>query len=646
MANIYKLDNNWVSSALIPLETIFSHSTIKGSKSAVNIFTEGENALSLNDGYRRMLYKNSDIIFKVAVISNGSNKMTYVTRPSIERGFVQWNGEFNWVKVISDLLGITIDDSTDNTPEKVEFTIDSPSKTLVSGGDMPFTISWSSSELTYENSVISGVVSLKADKAQFTIDADKLLARLNGDFSTITTIDYKTPKTPYDLSYVLVDGNAGLFEEKEIKLDYSSLVFDDFGHQYYSVPNYDINVSQKVVWLPNEHHEYLPEDQFAFVLKANGVKNAFAVFNKDRLKSAVNTDTLFVEGLIRASVRTYIGYVHVYSSHLYVDYYYIKPDTTKDECARLEGNVSYGRACRLKITPTLITMRNVDSTLKHVSLIDNAQSFAYEAYKKLRFGVGCFKSKYKLYSYRDKRDSMEIVFNRESSSKYTKIVIEDQPTRYKATITVKSGTNQRTHTKHFARHSSHPLWYLGDTAYVNTILKRAFDNVSDTVETLFTNGAITLDQESIKILTRTLYVNVLQQTVSFPQLNLTYDTLAVIAFPDSDGNMQNLQINFQAATGAIYGRIMHGSSYDYYEKDTLLSMLNSINPSYKFSMTCNISSLTYTDTDGNDHVYPFTNSTMIIAETVNGVNGEFYRVYYKNADSYGFVNANSYKVQE
>lgn len=646
MANIYKLDNNWVSSALIPLETIFSNANIKCSSSAVNIFTAKNIALGLNVGSRRIAYKHNDILFKVKAITNGTNKMTYVTRPSIERGFVQWNGDFNWFNVISDLLAITIDESADDVPENLEFTIDSSAKTLVSGGDAPFTISWSSSELTYEDGTISGAVSLSAGKAQFTLDADKLLARLNGDFSTITTVDYTTPETPYDLSYSLVDGESGLFEEREITLDYSSLIFDDFGHQYYSVPDYDFGVSQDAVWLPNEDHEYLPADQFAFVLDANGVENAFATFNKDRLRSAVNTDTLYIEGLIQSSVKTYIGYAKVYSSHIYVDYYYIKPSEAEGECAKLEDSVSHGRACRLKITSSKITIKNIDSNIDHISLIDDAQSLAHDAYSKLRFGVGCFKSNYKLYSYRDKRDSIEVIFNRESSSKYTKVTIEDQPTRYSATIAVKSGTNVNTTTKHFARHSSHPLWSLRNTAYINTIIKKAFDNVSDTTETLFTNGSIVLDQESIKILTRTLYVNILQQAVSFPQLDLTYDTLSVVACPDADGNVQNLQINFQPATGAIYGRIMQGSSYDYYDKDDLLSMLNAINASYEFSMTCNISSLTYTDTDGNDHVYQFTNSTMIIAEIVNGANGQFYRVYYKNADSYGFVNANSYKIQE
>jgi hypothetical protein len=641
MANIYKIDNNWISSALMPLGTIFADSQIKGSPSAVNIFTSNDIALGINQGSRRIAYKHNNILFKTSTKANGTNNITFVTRPSIAKGFVQWNGTFDWIRIISDLLAIDITVAPDN----VDFKIDGGAKTIVSSGSAPFTISWTDTDLMYEGSIISGQQALTAGDMEFSIDADRLLLLVNGDFSTINTVEYSAPETPYDLSYDLIDGEAGLYIEKEIVLDYSSLIFDDFGHQYYAVGGYDFGVSQSAIWFPDGSPEYLPNDQFSFVLEAE-TENAFAEFSKDRLRSAVNTGTLYEDGLIESSVKTYIGYARVYSSYVYVDYYYIKIPTTEDECAMLEDTVSYGRACRLKIKNTDITISNIDSSLEHVALVENAQSLAHDAYTKFRFGVGSFKSDYPLYSYRDKRDTLEVIFNRESSSKYIKVTIEDQPTRYRATILVKSGTQSSTTVKNFPRYSANALWSMGNTAYLNMILKRALDNVSDTVETLFTNSAISLDQDTIKILTRTLYVNILDQDVSFPQINLTYDTLAVVAWPSDDGDILNLQINYQPATGAIYGRIEQGSSYDYFSKDDVVNMLNSINPEYEFEMTCNISSLSYVDLDGNSQVYPFTNSTMIIAEAVNGFSGQFYRVYYKNADSYGFVLAKQYTIQE
>jgi hypothetical protein len=474
-------------------------------------------------------------------------------------------------------------------------------------------------------------------------NSDELLKRLNGDYSGMDKIEYNSPSDPFDLSYSKIDGFAGVYEEVEITLDYDSVIVDDFGHQYFSVPGFDFGVSSSAIWLAGESSEYLKNDQFSIIL----IKDEyFCEFSKDRLRSAVNTSTTFIDGLIRASVRTYIGYVRVYSSYVYVDYYYIKNSSgSTDECAMLEDTVSYGRACRLKISNTAIEIRNIDANVDSVELMPNANDSAHEVYDKIRFGAGCFKSNYKLYSYRDKRNTLEIVYNRETSSKYIKVVIEDQSTRYRATITVKSGTKTTTSTKNFPRYSSNPIWSIGNTGYVNIILKRAFDNVSDTQETLFTNGAITLDIDTIKILTRTLYINVLDEIVPFPQINLTYDTLSVVAFKTGT-EIENMQINFQPATGAIYGRVAQGSSYDYYSKDELIAILNSINDRYEFAMTCNISSLEFSDLDGNPHVYPFTNSTMIISELVNGASGQFYRVYYKNADSYGYVNALDYSIKE
>ena len=642
MAYIYKLDNNWVSSALMPLETIFSDVSIKATENSVNLFANSDIALGLNVGSRRIAYKHNDILFKTATIANGSKSITFVTRPSIERGFVQWSGTFNRELIIKDLLGFDISVS----PVNMEFTISSSAKTLVSGSEAPFTITWSATELMYNGSPITGTPEFTAGDMTFTIDTVKLLAFLNGDFALMSTVQYATPDVPYDLSYTVIDGDTSLFLEEEITLDYGSLIFDEFGHQYFEVTDYGFGVSQSAIWFPGAENEYLPNDQFSFVKNAATHDGAFAEFNKDRLRSAVNTTELYQDGLIECSTKTYIGYARVYSSYIYVDYYYIKSTTATDECARLEDTVAYGRACRLKITNTDIIMMNVDSTLEHVALVADAQSMAHDAYDKFRFGVGCFTSNYKLYSYRDTRGYIDIIFNRETSSKYVKVRIEDQPTRYQAVITVKSGTLTTTTTKNFYRYSTNAIWSLGETALINIILKKALDNVSDTAETLFTNGAITLNPDTIKILTRTLYVNILEQAIAFPQLNLTYDTLSVVAWPDASGDVQNLQINFQPATGAIYGRIAQGSSYDYFDKDALIGMLNTINPDYSFNMTCNISSLIYKDLDGNEHVYPFTNSTMIIGEAVNGSGGQFFRVYYKNADSYGFVVAREYRIEE
>ena len=642
MAYIYKLDNNWVSSALMPLESIFESATIKATDKAVNIFVANDIALGINVGSKRIVYKDNGILFKTSKVSKSSSNVTFVTRPSIENGFVQWSGDFNRENIINDIFGI----KASKSPKNMEFTLDSKAKTITSGDEAPFTISWTSDTLNYNGNAITGTPEFTSKDMTFTIDVKRLLATLNGDFSKMNTLNYVAPDKPYDLSCSVINGDNGIFKEEEIKINYNDIVFDDFGNEYYSIPNYDFKISKDAIWFPNDNTKYLENDQFSFIRGAHTDGNAFAEFNKDKLRSAVNTSKFYENGLIECSVRTYIGYAKVYSSHMYVDYYYIKSNDSKGECAKLNDSVSYGRACRLKITNSSITMRNVDSSISHIALIANANDKAHDAYSKMRFGVGSFKSDHKLYTYKDKRDYIEVEFDRETSSKYIKIRIDDQPTRYAATITTRSGRQKSTHTKHFGRYSSHPLWDLGNTAFLNMVIKKSFDNVSDTVETLFTNGAVTLEPDSIKILTRTLYTNIMNQAISFPQINLTYNTLAVVAWPDSDGNVQNLQINFQPATGAIYGRIAQGSSYDYYSKDDLVKMLNSVNSNYSFDMTCNISKLIYTDVEGKSHDYAFTNSTMLIGAVMNGTDGEFYRVYYKNADSYGFVVAKKYSIEE
>jgi hypothetical protein len=641
MAYIYKLDTNWVSSALMPLDIVMTNSNIDISSSSVNIFIGNDIALGLNIGSSRIAYKHNNIRFKTAKVSNNGKNITYVTRPSILRGFVGWEDGFSSASIVNDLLGINITDG----PDSVSVTIDSGLKTLTFSTGLVF--SWDQGGLTVDGQSVSGSTMLTATDGDVSVEysPDGVLRRLTGDFSDINMIEYNAPQDPYDLSYAHIDWDNGVYEDVEIVIDHEDIVVDEYGHQYYRVPDYQFVVSASAIWFPGESKEYLPNDQFSFVIPDSS-GDGFAEFSKDRMRAAINTATLYDDGLIRCSVKTYIGYAKVYSSYVYVDYYYIKQDQSDDECAMLEDSVSYGRACRLKITNSAITMSNKSSDIATIELNPSAQQFAHDVYDKMRFGAGCFSSNYKMYYYRDKRNRIEAVFNRESSSKYIKVLIEDQPTRYRATITVKSGTKTTTSTKNFARYSNSPVWNLGNTASINIPLKKAIDNVSDTDETLFTNSAITMDPDTIKILTRTLYINILSLLAEFPQMNLTYSTLGVVANTDADGNIGFIQIVFQPATGAIYGKIADGNSYIYVERSALTDMLNEINETYEFSLTCNMSQLIYEDLNGVQRVFPFSNSTMIIAEIVNGSTGMFYRLYYKNADSYGFVNAKTYKIEE
>jgi len=625
----------------MPLETIFSDSTIKATDSAVNIFGSDDIALGINIGSSRIAFKHNDILFKTAKVARGDNNITFVTRPSISKGFVGWYGSFSATAIIHDLLKMNVIAGFSD----FQATIDGAEKkiTIVDGS----TFEWNEAGLLVDGMTYTGANIVSVDHGEYTIEfsPEAILSLLSGDFSTINTIDYVAPSTAYDLSYSNIDWDTNTYEEIEIEIDYNLLEIDEYGHQYFSVTGYPFYISSASIWFKDGSPEYLPIDQYSFV--ADSVLGlGFAEFSKDHLKAAINTSETYNDGLIECSERTYIGYARVYSSYVYVDYYYIKPQADGDECAQLEDSISYGRACRLKVSATAVTIQNISADVDFVALVDNANDLAAAVYDKIRFGAGCFSSNYKMYSYRDKRDTLEVIFNRESSSKYIKVIIEDQPTRYRSTMNTVSGTKTTTSTKNLGRYSANPVWSIGNTATINMPIKKALDNVSDTTETLFTNSALTVNPDTIKIFTRTLYVNILDSISEFPQMNLTYSTFAVVAAIDASGTLGFIQITFQPATGAIYGRIQDGSGYTYLHNTELVEALNVINVNYEFLLTCNISSLNYTDLSGVAKVLPFSNSTMVIAEKVNGGAGIFYRVYYKNADSYGFVNAETYEVEE
>lgn len=637
MAYIYKLDNNMISSSLMPLEEVYDGATIKASENSVNIFIDNSIGMGLNIGSSRMAYKHNDILFKTLKYTNGVWNMTYVTRPSMQRGFVGWNGVFSADGVLQDLFGIQL-----SLSEEYTFKYENSTLNIISPSTGAITYD---GEIRLDGDIVSGSTMVIGGET-ITIDRARLIAILSDPYAAATKVELDSPATPYDLSYEEVDFDNMTFIEHEVVINEADFAVDEYNHPYYSVANYDFYVSQSAIWFPNDSNQYLSSDQFAFVVNSATTPGAFVEFSKDRLRAAINGPTTYNNGIITCSERVYVGYSKVYTGYVTIDYYYIiKPSSTSGECGLLSDSISYGRACRVTISSTDVVISNIDTSLTLVELNAYAPAKALEIYDKARFGAGSFKSNYKMYTYRDTRGAISVIFNRETTTKYMQLDVVDEPTRYRATLTIRNGTQVLVSTSNFQRYSSNPEWSIGSTAMINTILKRSFDNVSDTAETVFTNAAIALQPDSIKIFTGALYINILDQIVNFPQQTMSYDTLAVVSYVDGV-DMVSLHINFQPASGAIYGRIQQGTSYDNYDKDQLVAMLNSINDAYNFSLTCNISLLSYADLDDVEHDLAFSNSTMLIAERVNGGDDEFFRVYYKNSDSYGFVNAKAYKITE
>jgi len=637
MAYIFNLDNTWVSSALVPKSKMFEESTIVVTDKAVNIFLESDIALGLNTGSKRMAFKHNNILFKTNRVKQDNWHTTYVSRPSIQRGFVMWSGDFSPANTFDAISGISLE-IEDSVTYSASFSGDSISFTEPE----VFRIYTDGGVIKVDDADYSGnTITIGDFKA--TLDEDKLNQIFGQDYSFLSELELQSPEEAFDLSYEKIDIPNGTYDEIEIILDKENLAVDEFGQVYFKVPDFDFNISKNAIWFEGSRREYLKSDQFSFIL--DGGDDVYYEFSKDRLRAAINEEAYFVDGLINCSERTYIGYAKVYSSYVYVDFYFMQREGDSEECAALEDTTEAKRACRLKVKKDSIEMSKIDDDIEFIEINSTIKNDPLPLYDKIRFGIGCFMSDYKMYTYRDDRDTLEVIFNRESSSKYIKLEMEDQSTRYYADITVKDGTQESTKTKKFQRYSSTAMWSLGSTAYINTILKRSFDSVSDTNTTKFTNAAISLETDTVKIFTRTLYINVLNQTFDFPQQSMSYETLAVLGYVDGD-ELLSLQVDYIPSSGVIYGRIERDSEYETFDKPELLDMMNSLNPEYSFSLTCNLSLLKYTDLNGVAHDMPFSNSTLIIAERTS-LNGEtFYRVYYKNIDSYGFINALTFKVEE
>jgi len=641
MAGLFRVGPWYISDALIMPQNLNEEYTLVVGSTYATIKNSTGQQLALSDN---MGFAHNGLIYEVDKVSSPELDVHYVRTPVIETGYIARNRNYNISTNVPDttsaLIGVVIDDTDgeitlDVDPVGGSIFFRSASNFVLSVVDDSFQIDG----VPQESPITIGTTTITGIPSNF-VSALAMVRESSG---------LTLPDSPFDSGYnkIVIDVDseeevipAVIATEEEVLFD-SSLVFDDFGHGYSKVSNQPIYVSNIGGFTGDpDNPNYRDTDDHTFVIVSG---SEFYEYNLTQIGSALNTDTNYIYDLLESTEKVYIGYQRPYTGYVLIDYYFSNQSVADGECASISDTATRTRAIRLKVYADKIVSQYPHADIAHIAPRSFTPDELAVIYPKLQYGAGAFFAPYKLYYYKDYGDRIKVIFNRETSSKYWTLEVFDQTTRWKAVLTSTNGTIINTlSTKYYSRSVTTGIWgiYPVTDPYVliNMRTKRAFDLVADTAETSFSNSAIDIDPKTIKLYTNIMYLNISNVVSSFPQLRLTYSTLAVIELAGFF-----TEIVFQAASGAIYGRYKNGTDYVYIEKDELLVQMNDIDVNYQFSLTCNISKLIYFDDSGNEQNIAFSDSTLVASEKISM---GLMRVYYKNSNTNGFVIASSYEVQE
>lgn len=641
MAGLFKLGPWLVSSTLIDPSGLKSKYILVIGSDFVTIKNETGQQLALNAA-RKITFAQDGLIYTTDKVSKTALDVHYVRTPAVEMGLCVFDNSKdkndNVKLTLEALLGLNIENTNG---DQITCSVDPVGSSITFSGTNGFTFSTDGTSFFIDGETVDGGDITHGD-IHITGTPAQMMNMLG---QNLTTVELSAPDTPYNASYnkYVIDFNN--FENTTIteeQVNYESkMYFDKFGQGYNKVENSPVYISNICSYVEeNGEPDYRNVNDYIYI---DVVGNTIKEFNLAKLSAALDTNDYYLYDFVKSSEKLYIGYARPMSSYVRIYYYYSKKSNSDDECSRIEDTPTRKRAIIVNVYKDKIVGQSPDPDISYIEVRDDlTPEEIADAYNKLQKGVGIFYSPYKLYYYRDYGDKVRAIFNRENSTKYWELYIYDQTTRWKTTLTERNGSRRKTlATKYLPRYKYQTIWgiYPAANPYVllNMKIKRSFDEVADSSETMFINDALDMDAKTIKLFSNVMYINILNVAVSFPRIRLSYSTLALMKIDD-----KNVEILFQGSSGAIYGRYKDGNNYTYVEKDDLLDMMNSVDPKYEFKLTCNKSKMTYKNAEGGSEVINFANSTIIAAENL----GDLYRIYYKNSNTNGFVIASSYEIQE
>ena len=634
---VAKINAYYIPDSLLDFSYIGKDFRIETTSKYVTMYNSIKQGLNLYDttakftldGIRfRTISKSGDNI-KVFAAKELDNNMNYVVK----------KGTFKRDGFLSDLLKIAVKDKQDR---KIIMT------TTYDKVDDSVIIDVSSPESLH--------IEIKSD-GSLKVNGENKSGKLNetvNDFSISAIKDnqsiYNAIKNPTLKTITLQDTDT---QEYYLEFDVDNETLTQKNLKITNTDNFcfgdtlmqlnDSDIWANVIELYDKANDTYPDlNQYVlFSVKKNLVQS----FSKSRVITFLTEldDNIpqYDYGFFKTSESIFLGYVYISSSYAYITYYKAKAKKT-NSCEKSD-DTSLEIAVKFKIKRGKGISIIKDNTAKTV-IKDDSAAVGDELLKNFRKGAGVFcNSLFNLKKYKDDGSKIEITYNYTNSKNYYKIEIYDENTRYKIVSTKVVNGDSKSTTKYVFRYKTTAIYELKDThSLINIAKKVAYDLAADSNLGVINYSATTVGPLTVSQRGELLLLNPNTTTVKFPRIkgNRTYFGRVYLK-GDTD---TPFSIIYQPTTGVIY-------AYNEKDKtaqdiDTFKDTFNKSVDRFKIDSSCDYAKLEYKDLDGKDKFLEFPMSCLFIAELLNGTDGLFYRIYYKNAEASGVVEATKYNIKE
>jgi len=634
---VVKIDAYYIPDSLFDFSYLSKDCRIETTSDYVTLYNSINQGISLSDskadfvldGIRFHTLTKSDNNAKVFMAKELDNEMNYVVKTKT----------FKRDKFISELLKVSLKDKKDrkiimnvtfdkvddaaiidiSSPESLNIKINSDGSLKVNGASKTGKLNETVNDLT-----ISAVTNNK----------DIYNAIKSPSFHSI-----ELQKTDSEDYYLEFDLNHETLTQKPLKV--TATDYFCFGDTLMQLNGSSI-WANVVEFYDKADDTYPGLDQYVLLSVSDGI---VASFSKSKVISFFTNlqDNLpqYDYGFFKTSEDVFLGYVYMSSRFAYITYYKAKAKKT-NSCEKSD-DTSLEIAVKFKIKKGKGITIMKDNTAKTV-LKDNSATTGDALLKNFRKGAGVFCNElFDLKKYKDDGSKIEIQYNYTNSKNYYKIEIYDENTRYKVVSTKVVNGDSKSTTKYIYRYKTTSIYELKDThSLINIAKKVIYDLSADSNLGIINYAATMVGPLSVAQRSGMLLLNPNTTTVKFPRIkgNKAYFGRVYLK-GDTD---TPFSIIYQPTTGVIYAYNEKDKTEQDMEK--FKDTFNKSVDKFKIDSSCDYAKLEYTDLDGNDRAIEFPMSCFFISELLNGIDGIFYRVYYKNADEVGVIEATKYQIKE
>ena len=607
---------------------------VKLTNNYVVFSAQDKKKISLNGSSTKVAFQLDDIRFSSLTKKAGKYTITYFDQIGADMSYVLHEGHFDKDQVINSLLGLSVSDS-DNNVIDFSFKVSSDSITINFSSPLLFQITVNKDGST----VVDGTKS--TDTLNYT--KDTLTVKAATDNKTI----YETASTlpahvdlvdaNIDNYYIEYDPDNKTLVRKQLKI--SGYKIDNYGGVLNVLEDTGIAANMMDVYMINED-AYTTRGAYALAAYNNSkiistqVSRIISLFiNKE--------DNVYMHnyGFFKTSDRVYPSFGRFHRNIVEIKFYRAK--SSSNPCVFSNDN-SQELAFMIYVRKNRGVQLRHDKTVK-TELVYSDANFANELLHKLNTGFGVFyNSLFDIREYQDDGSHIKILFNYQNNKHYYQIDIYDENMRYKIVETKKVNGDTRQTTTYYRMYNYNPILNLEETnSNINILKKIAIDFISDIDMISSYQSKVNVPSFSVLERSNILMVNPNNFDVTLPSAAASLDLFSkAVLLIDNSQNI--FDILYQPTSDTLY-------AYDEKNKKRInindfIKLFNNTCDNYKMQATCSYAKLQYKTIDNKELELQFPISTMFLIELVNGPNGIYYRIYYKNAEDVGHLETISHKI--